>query len=53
MNDKTWQQTGKGQYILKDVPYTGYDKKPARPTGKGWFPVFFAGFADSLKNRNK
>ncbi len=48
MNDKTWQQTGKGQYILKDVPYTGYDKKPARPTGKGWFPVFFAGFAAGI-----
>lgn len=49
MNNKTWQQTGKGQYALMDVPYTGYNERPNRPTKRaGVIPLFFAGFAAGI-----
>ena len=49
MNNKTWQQTGRGQYVLKDVPNTGYDQRPAKPPKKGHGFVFFiVGFAAGL-----
>ena len=49
MNNKTWQQTGKGQYALMDVPYTGYNERPNRPAKRaGVIPLFFAGFAAGI-----
>ena len=34
MENKTWKQTGKGQYELKEIPYAGYNDKPLRPEKK-------------------
>ena len=48
MNNRVWEQTGKGQYILKDVSYTGYAaKQDKQKKGNGFF-LFAAGFAAGI-----
>ncbi len=49
MDNRTWEQTGKGQYELKNVPYTGYNAKPGKQTQKrGGFFLFIAGLAAGI-----
>lgn len=49
MDNRTWEQTGKGQYELKNVPYTGYNAKPGKQTQKrGGFFFFIAGLAAGI-----
>ena len=45
MDNKTWEHTGKGQYVLKDIPYAGYMDGPQKYEKKGKrAPSFIAGF---------
>lgn len=49
MDNRTWRQVGKGQYVLKEVPYQGYSRGPVKPEKKGGSAVpFIVGFAAGI-----
>ena len=49
MYNRTWRQVGKGQYVLKEVPYQGYRRGPVKPEKKGGSAVpFIVGFAAGI-----
>lgn len=49
MDNRTWRQVGKGQYVLKEVPYQGYRRGPVKPEKKGGSAVpFIVGFAAGI-----
>lgn len=49
MDNKIWEQTGKGQYVLKDVPYTEYKARMGKPEKKGHGPLLFiSGFTAGI-----
>ncbi len=49
MDNKTWEQTGKGQYELKNIPYTGYNEKPGKSVQKkGGIVLFFVGLSAGI-----
>ena len=49
MDNRTWRQVGKGQYVLKEVPYQGYSRGPLNPEKKGGSAVpFIVGFAAGI-----
>lgn len=49
MDNRTWSKVGKGQYVLKEIPYQGYGGGPIRPEKKGGSAVpFIAGFAAGI-----
>ncbi|MCR5775105.1 MAG: S41 family peptidase [Lachnospiraceae bacterium] len=49
MNEKTWEQTGKGQYELKTSPYSGYNEPAGKRDKKGHFMTpFILGFAAGI-----
>lgn len=49
MDNRTLRQVGKGQYVLKEVPYQGYRRGPVKPEKKGGSAVpFIVGFAAGI-----